>query len=113
MFCSDMDASLRELGVGDLAVPRSMRQIGEAFYGRQSVYQAAIAADDQELLIAALARNVYGAGAPLTGAERLAIYVLEAVRCLDAKDEAALNRGEIAFPDAESVVAKQATEQKG
>src|SRR3990172_4805977 len=32
-FCRDMDANLREMGVGDLAVPRKMRGIGEAFYG--------------------------------------------------------------------------------
>ena len=38
-FCDDMDANLREMGVGDLAVPRQMRGIGEAFYGRQRVYE--------------------------------------------------------------------------
>src|SRR5262245_64999591 len=43
-FCRDMDESLREMGVGDLAVPRKMRRIGEAFYGRQAAYQAALAA---------------------------------------------------------------------
>ena len=45
MFCNDMDATLREMGVGDLAVPRSMRRIGEAFYGRQAVVEAALAAE--------------------------------------------------------------------
>src|SRR5438876_846596 len=29
-FCRDMDANLREMGVGDLAVPGKMRGIGEA-----------------------------------------------------------------------------------
>src|ERR1700692_2600765 len=53
-FCADMDGSLREMGVGDLAVPDKMRKIGEAFYGRQSVYAAALAAPDPEPLIAAL-----------------------------------------------------------
>ena len=46
-FCRDMDASLREMGVGDLAVPRKMRGIGEAFYGRQAAYRAALAAPDE------------------------------------------------------------------
>src|SRR5687768_6344310 len=27
-FCSDMDANLREMGVGDLGVPRQMKAIG-------------------------------------------------------------------------------------
>src|SRR6202166_2603913 len=62
-FCGDMDGSLREMGVGDLAVPDKMRKIGEAFYGRQAVYAAALAARDPEPLIAALARNVFGAEA--------------------------------------------------
>jgi cytochrome b pre-mRNA-processing protein 3 len=33
-FCGDLDDNVREIGVGDLAVPRTMRRIGEAFYGR-------------------------------------------------------------------------------
>jgi len=28
LFCRDMDANLREMGVGDQTVPRAMRQIG-------------------------------------------------------------------------------------
>src|SRR4029077_120637 len=28
-FCRDMDANFREMGVGDLAVPRRMRGVGE------------------------------------------------------------------------------------
>src|SRR5262245_21128184 len=42
-FCSDMDANLREMAVGDMAVPRKMKAIGEAFYGRKRAYQAALA----------------------------------------------------------------------
>src|SRR5258708_18983534 len=97
MFCNDMDATLREMGVGDLTVPRSMRRIGEAFYGRQAVYEAALAAEpalappNQRLLAAALGRNVFGiATESAAGAERLAAYVLEAVRHLAAQDAAAL-----------------------
>jgi cytochrome b pre-mRNA-processing protein 3 len=43
-FCQDMDHNLREMGVGDLAVPKEMRRIGEAFYGRAQAYRAALAA---------------------------------------------------------------------
>ena len=32
-FCQDMDYNLREMGVGDLKVPKQMRQLGEAFCG--------------------------------------------------------------------------------
>ena len=74
-FCSDMDASLREMGVGDLAVPRRMRGIGEAFYGRQTAYETALAAADSGQLVFALARNVSDVPQPTANAERLAAYV--------------------------------------
>jgi cytochrome b pre-mRNA-processing protein 3 len=74
-FCSDMDASLREMGVGDLAVPRRMRGIGEAFYGRQTAYETALAAADSGQLVFALARNVFHTPQPTPNAKRLAAYV--------------------------------------
>src|SRR5262245_52656516 len=39
-FCQDMDDNLREMPVGDLAVPKLMRTFGEAFYGRAQAYEA-------------------------------------------------------------------------
>src|SRR5579883_1244520 len=57
-FCRDMDDNLREMGVGDLAVPKKMRQFAEAFYGRQAAYRAALAASDERELANALARNI-------------------------------------------------------
>jgi cytochrome b pre-mRNA-processing protein 3 len=86
------------MGVGDLGVPRTMRRIGEAFYGRQAAYEAALAVDDPERLVTALARNVFGAE-PGAGAARLAAYVRDAVRHLAAQDADALSRGEGSFPD--------------
>lgn len=96
LFCQDMDANLREMGVGDLAVPRTMRRIGEAFYGRQAAYVAALSADDPQVLVDALARNVFAGGA---GADGLASYVREADRCLGTHDTAQLRRGILGFPD--------------
>ena len=55
VFCRDLDANLREMGVGDLAVPKRMRAFGEAFYGRQAAYVAAFAAADGRELEKALA----------------------------------------------------------
>ena len=105
-FCSDMDANLRELGVGDLAVPRRMRGIGEAFYGRQLAYDAALAVQDSTLA-SALARNVLGTPAPAQ-AEKLASYVREASHHLAAQGDAALSCGEIGFPDPQTVLARAA-----
>src|SRR5262249_5341195 len=70
MFCRDMDHSLREMGVGDLTVPKKMQKLGEAFYGRLEVYDRALAEPGDDALTAALARNVLGAEAPMAGARR-------------------------------------------
>jgi len=100
-FCQDMDGSLREMGVGDLAVPDKMRKIGEAFYGRQAAYVAALEASDPEPLIVALARNVLGAPETALGAVRLATYVRAAAGRLADQDGQALSRAELTFPDPE------------
>jgi cytochrome b pre-mRNA-processing protein 3 len=100
-FCRDMDASMREMGVGDLAVPRKMRQIGESFYGRQAAYRAALAEPDDRPLAAALARNVFAGAGGSEAPARLANYVREADRRLAAPD--AFDGAELAFPDPEQV----------
>ncbi len=97
-FCRDLDDNLREMGVGDLAVPKHMRRFAEAFYGRQAAYLAALAAADERELEKALTRNIF-AGADIDeGAVRLARYVRAALRQFEAQDESALLRGEIVFP---------------
>jgi cytochrome b pre-mRNA-processing protein 3 len=100
-FCRDMDDNMREMGVGDLAVPRKMRRIGEAFYGRQAAYGVALAAPHNEDLAALLGRNVF-AGAARDGAGRLAAYSRQALRQLAAQD--GFERGEISFPDPDQVL---------
>ena len=43
-FGRDMDHNLREMGVGDLAVPKEIKRMMEAFYGRARSYERALAA---------------------------------------------------------------------
>src|SRR5262245_42976627 len=97
-FCSDMDANLREMGVGDIAVPRKMKAIGEAFYGRKRAYEAALAALASEPVAQVLARNVYD-GASGDESIRLAAYLRNAADSLAAHDGATLRRGGVTFPD--------------
>jgi cytochrome b pre-mRNA-processing protein 3 len=54
------DATLREMGVGDTAVPKRMKTLAEAFLGRSAAYDLALHAGGEATLAAALARNVYG-----------------------------------------------------
>lgn len=98
-FFSDMDANLRELGVGDLAVPRQMRGIAEAYYGRAKSYDAALQQRGEAALAAALARNVFGKQEPVSAsAERLARYVRLLQEKLISQPDGSIARGEIAFP---------------
>lgn len=57
-FFTDVDHSLRELGIGDLGVPKRMKKLARMFYGRTIAYAAAIEAGDAPALAAALARNI-------------------------------------------------------
>jgi cytochrome b pre-mRNA-processing protein 3 len=102
LFCQDMDDNLREMGVGDLAVPKEMRRIGEAFYGRQAAYIGALASSDPEPLVEVLKRNVLEGGG---GAEALAHYVRAAARALAARDINELRLGNLGFPDPAELVA--------
>ncbi len=103
-FCRDMDDNLREMGIGDLKVPKEMRRIGDAFYGRSEAYRTALKADSVEPLAEVIARNVYGV--PLAGQaapRRLAVYIQEAAGNLTAQDVAQLAAGALRFPDPGSV----------
>ena len=53
-FCRDMDHNLREMGIGDQGVPRQMRRVGEAFYGRAQAYDAALAEQSNDALAGTL-----------------------------------------------------------
>jgi cytochrome b pre-mRNA-processing protein 3 len=98
-FCADMDGTLRERGIGDLAVPRKMRAIGEAFYGRVRVYDAALAAADDVVLAAALEKNVFGGALGLAAqARRLAAYVRRTEAALAQASAEAIVGGSLAFP---------------
>jgi cytochrome b pre-mRNA-processing protein 3 len=92
----DMDRNLRELGVGDPSMPRRIKAMIEAYYGRTKAYDTALA-EGREALARTIARNVFNAEtAP--GAAALAGYVLGAARAVAAAPEDALLAGRIAFP---------------
>jgi cytochrome b pre-mRNA-processing protein 3 len=101
-FCRDMDDHLREMGVGDLAVPKQMRKLGEAFFGRRAAYRKALGEADGPGLIVTLVRNVYD-GDHTRGAEALADYVRRAVRELAAQQTAEIARGRLAWPPLQDI----------
>ncbi|MBV8683576.1 MAG: ubiquinol-cytochrome C reductase [Caulobacteraceae bacterium] len=59
VFVSHLDGAMREMGVGDLAMGKRMRKLGEAFYGRLQAYEGAFAAGpDASALEGVVARTV-------------------------------------------------------
>ena len=97
-FCTEMDRSLREMGVGDLSVGRKMRAVGEAYYGRAAAYEPGLAGADPAGLAAALARNVYGGAAPTVAAAAIAHYMIAADRAIARHGMKGLLQGTIPFP---------------
>jgi cytochrome b pre-mRNA-processing protein 3 len=103
-FCADMEHNLRETGVSDVAIPKEMRRIGEAYYGRAAAYDRALASADEAALVDALARNVFG-GAMDADAARLANYVRTAVEVLAHQNSEGIVGGEVNFPDPAAIPA--------
>jgi cytochrome b pre-mRNA-processing protein 3 len=56
---TDLDRSLREMGVGDMSVPKKIKAMAEAFYGRVEAYDAACKAGSMALMKDAVARNLF------------------------------------------------------
>jgi cytochrome b pre-mRNA-processing protein 3 len=92
----DMDRNLRELGVGDPSLPRRIKAMVQAYYGRVAAYEAAFAAD-RATLAGTIARNVYNAGVS-PAAEALADYARRAQRAVDTAPAAELRAGRVSFP---------------
>ena len=104
-FCTDMDHNLREMGVGDLSLPRHMHRVGEAFYGRAQAYRAGLARDGQQALVEAIERNIYGQGAASRpSAARLAAYMRGTVGELRAQPASQVLAGKLTMPDPAATV---------
>ncbi|MCJ2102100.1 MULTISPECIES: ubiquinol-cytochrome C chaperone family protein [Methylobacterium] len=93
---TQLDASLRELGVGDMGVSKRMKKLGAAFYGRAEGYDAALNAGDTAALRAVLSRNVLGGEGDGAG---LAAYVRAADAALAGADLDGLLGGGPPFPE--------------
>ena len=102
LFCRDMDNSLRELGVSDLKVPKHMRRVGEAYYGRAAAYEPGLASRSVEALASAIGRTVFPDDDRPDPARALAEYALAAADRLTAQAEKEIVEGQPQFPEAGS-----------
>ena len=97
-FFQDMDHSIRELGIGDLGVPKRMKKFAKMFYGRLKSYGEAIDARDNAALAQALARNIHPEADVQPDMAELAAYMMRAEDALGSLDQAVLASGQMVFP---------------
>jgi cytochrome b pre-mRNA-processing protein 3 len=84
LFFKDMDRSLREMGAGDLAVPKKIQKMGSIFYGLLTSLNEAMDHDDAEAVEAVLARNLFD-GSTNQSTRQLAAYLFAEAAALDAQ----------------------------
>lgn len=107
VFVADLDSTLREMGVGDLSVPKRMKALYASFAGRLTAYRNA-AEQGEGALAAAIARHVSptGGGSACLG---LARYLIAATASFDDATAAELRQGRAPFPDPASYLQGGAT----
>ena len=101
------DIALREIGVGDLTVPKKMKKMAQGWLGRGVAYRAALDAADHPGLALAIARNVYG-DAERAGQEpvqRLARYAFAQDKAFEGLDMDGVLNGPLRFIEPASVAA--------
>jgi cytochrome b pre-mRNA-processing protein 3 len=98
-FVVDLDDTLREMTVGDLAVPRQVKRAVAVLHDRFAAYGAALDALSEDRLTTAIQAKI----APLLGAEsldaaRISAYILQAAGGLDRQPDTDLLAGRLTWP---------------
>jgi cytochrome b pre-mRNA-processing protein 3 len=102
-FFQDVDHSLRELGIGDMGVPKRMKKLAKMYFGRTAAYSEALDHGDREALSAALTRNVRPDTGGWPEAGLLADYVIAADKLLAEQSDEAICAGSVAYPSAAAI----------
>jgi cytochrome b pre-mRNA-processing protein 3 len=97
VFVSHLDGAMREMGVGDLAMGKRMRRLGEAFYGRLQAYEAAFAVLPERATLEALVARTILDGHDADPGE-LAGYLSSARLALAGQEPSALLKGGPLWP---------------
>jgi cytochrome b pre-mRNA-processing protein 3 len=104
LMFADVDASLRELGVGDLSVGKQVKRLAGQFYARLSALDQVLGAGAASLIEPILRANVWHGGAPPSAAQvaALAHYLIVCERRLGGQSGSALLHGEVTFAPVEA-----------
>jgi cytochrome b pre-mRNA-processing protein 3 len=102
-FFREVDHSIRELGIGDMGVPKRMKKLARMFYGRVESYGSALDGNDEAALAAALARNVWPGSDVWPQSADLARYAIVAEEALKLQPVDRILSGVVSFPPAGEV----------
>lgn len=97
IFIRDVDHSLRELGIGDVGIPKRVRKLARMFYGRANAYGEALDQEDYAMLAEALRRNIQPGRDDWPQSLRLARYAAHARRHLANQSTDLILQGRVEF----------------
>lgn len=98
-FFEDIDHSIRELGVGDVGVPKRVKKFARMYYGRLESYAAALDQRDALALGAALRRNIWPDATDAPDMSDLARYMMDTETQLKAQTEDVIAAGDLRLPE--------------
>lgn len=103
-FVDDMDDNMREMGVGDLTVPKKVKKAAGGLHDRTQEYAAALRDSSNAALGKSLMANVPELADRPGAADALAGYVRAAAAILLETQDARVLAGAIAFPHPDRAV---------
>ncbi len=96
LFFKDMDNSIREMGVSDIAVPKKIQKMGSLFYGFLGKLTNSLDNNDEKELVIVVNNNIYD-GKDRKNAEKLSKYISETVKLLNKQNLEDIILGKISF----------------
>lgn len=99
---ADMDQTLREMGIGDMGVPKHQRRMMKGFNGRMHAYNEALAQGEGAFAVA-LRRNLYGTleDSEVPNVQKMIRYVRECMEAMARAPVSELVKGNIALASQE------------
>lgn len=95
---SDLDRTLREMGVGDVGVVKRMKLFMESYYGHCAAYEAAMNSADKKDLLRVLDRNVFAElSTDLEKLNAMRDYMMQQEKALAGQGVAVIAEGTVEF----------------
>jgi len=98
MTFADLDQTLREMGIGDMGVPKHQRRMMKAFNGRMHAYDQALKEGDGAMVIT-LRRNLYGTleDDQVPDTQKILRYIKESMNLIDKMSADEIMKGQAVF----------------